>query len=50
MDPITFGLQRLFATVADEPVPDEFLSLLDRIEAAEREGREPPSSGDRTSR
>jgi hypothetical protein len=36
VDPIAVGLQQLFATVANEPVPDEFLALLDRIEAAER--------------
>lgn len=36
MDPIAIGLQHLFASVADEPVPDEFLKLLDRIEAGEQ--------------
>ena len=31
-DPVTAGLQRLFAAVAEEPIPDEFLALLDEIE------------------
>lgn len=31
-DPVTAGLQRLFAAVAEEPIPSEFLSLLDEIE------------------
>lgn len=49
IDPISVGLQRLFESVADEPVPDDFMALLDRIEAAERErdSNEPPSAGGR---
>lgn len=35
-DAIAVGLQQLFAAIAEEPVPDEFMALLDRIEAAER--------------
>lgn len=35
-DPIAVGLRQLFATVADEAVPDEFMALLDRIDANER--------------
>lgn len=31
-DPVTAGLQRLFAAVAEEPIPDEFLTLLDEID------------------
>lgn len=51
-DPIAVGLQRLFAAVADEPVPDEFLSLLDRIEAADRERQidKPPTTEGRANR
>ena len=45
-DPIAVGLQHLFAAVAEEPVPDEFMALLDRIEAAERqrEAGQPPGA------
>ena len=32
-DPVTTGLQQLFAAIADEPIPDDFLKLLDEIEA-----------------
>ena len=32
-DPITTGLQQMFAAIADEPIPDEFLRLLDEIDA-----------------
>nr|WP_310522988.1 NepR family anti-sigma factor [Polymorphobacter sp.] len=32
-DPVTAGLQRLFASIADEPIPEDFLRLLDEIEA-----------------
>lgn len=32
-DPVTTGLQRLFAAIADEPIPDEFLKLLDEIDS-----------------
>ena len=48
VDPITVGLQHLFAAVAEEPVPDDFMALLDRIEAAERERepKTPPNAGD----
>ena len=35
-DPIATGLQRLFAPLAAEPIPDEFLALLDRIDANAR--------------
>jgi hypothetical protein len=49
-DSIAVGLQQLFASVADEPVPDEFMALLDRIDANERArstGAEPtPVPGD----
>jgi hypothetical protein len=36
-DAISVGLQQLFASVADEPIPDEFMALLDRIEAADQQ-------------
>ncbi|KPF64163.1 hypothetical protein IP88_13940 [alpha proteobacterium AAP81b] len=32
-DPVTTGLQRLFASFEDEPIPEDFLRLLDEIEA-----------------
>ena len=32
-DPVTAGLQRLFSAIAEEPIPDDFLRLLDEIEA-----------------
>lgn len=43
-DSIAIGLQQLFGSVADEAVPDEFMALLDRIEANERarEATDPP--------
>lgn len=31
-DPVTQGLRQLFGAVEDEPVPDEFLRLLDAID------------------
>lgn len=36
IDPIAIGLKQLFSAVADEPIPDEFMALLDRIDANER--------------
>ena len=51
IDPLAFGLQRLFASVAEEAVPDDFMALLDRIEAAERErDADKPPTDDRASR
>jgi hypothetical protein len=35
-DAISAGLRQLWAEVEQEPVPDEFLDLLDRIDAARR--------------
>ena len=32
-DSVTAGLQRMFASIADEPIPDDFLRLLDSIDA-----------------
>lgn len=33
-DPVTAGLQQMFAAIADEPIPEDFLRLLDEIEAS----------------
>ncbi len=35
-DPIAEGLRKLWENVEKEPVPDEFLDILDRIDAARR--------------
>ena len=35
VDPIAEGLRQLYRNVAAEPVPDEFLELLSRIDSAE---------------
>lgn len=48
-DAIAMGLQQLFATVADEPVPDEFLALLERIDAQEDARRKPAAAPAKTS-
>lgn len=37
-DPVAAGLRRLWADLESEPVPDSFLDLLDRIDAAREEG------------
>jgi hypothetical protein len=46
-DAIAAGLRQLFAPLAAEPVPDEFLALLDRIDANARKGAglTPPPRG-----
>lgn len=31
-DTVTRGLQKMFAAIADEPIPDDFLRLLDEID------------------
>lgn|GEM_PF-4250056 len=33
-DPIAIGLRKLLSDVAEEPVPDSFMALLDKISAA----------------
>lgn len=33
-DIVTTGLRQLFASVAEEPIPDDFLRLLDEIDAS----------------
>ena len=37
-DPVTAGLQQMFAAVAAEPIPDDFMRLLDEIEAGLAKG------------
>ena len=34
VDPVTAGLKQLFAAVESEPIPDDFMRLLDEIDAA----------------
>ena len=36
-DAISIGLKQLFSSVVEEPIPDDFLALLDQIDAKERE-------------
>ncbi len=36
-DSVTSGLQRMFAAIADEPIPDEFFRLLDAIDAQRKD-------------
>jgi hypothetical protein len=43
-DPVSMGLRKLWQDVEMEPVPDEFLALLDAIDAAKT-----PKSDDSTS-
>lgn len=43
-DPVTQGLQRLFASIADEPIPEDFLRLLDEIDARTTNDSEPDNS------
>ena len=31
-DTVTRGLQKMFAAIADEPIPDDFMRLLDEID------------------
>ena len=38
-DTVIAGLQKMFAAIADEPIPDDFLRLLDKIEANEALGQ-----------
>lgn len=35
LDPVSLGLRKLWQDVEKEPVPDEFLALLDEIDAAQ---------------
>lgn len=41
-DPISAGLRALWASLEEEPVPDDFLALLDRMDEAEAP---PPGPG-----
>lgn len=43
-DSVTTGLQQLFASIAEEPIPDDFLRLLDDIDASSARS---PVPGDR---
>lgn len=36
-DPISTGLRRLLSSVSEEPVPDDFLRLLDQLDARMKE-------------
>lgn len=44
-DPISAGLRALWASLEEEPVPDDFLALLDRMDDAETP---PPGRGPAT--
>jgi hypothetical protein len=46
-DPIASGLRQLWADVEREPVPEEFLDMLDRIDSAIDAGRTGPEGGPR---
>lgn len=39
-DAVTTGLQKLFAAIAEEPIPDDFLRLLDEIDARDQEQKQ----------
>ncbi len=43
-DPISQGLQKLFQSVADEAIPEEFMALLDQIDAKAAENPAPIGS------
>lgn len=43
-DPVTAGLRQLFAKIEEEPIPDEFLRLLDEIEARSAEANSDPQA------
>jgi hypothetical protein len=47
-DPIRVGLATLFDAVIDEPIPDEFMALLDRIDAEMALGRDQQPQGVKT--
>ena len=47
-DAISIGLQQLFASIVEEPVPDDFLALLDQIEAKEQALAQAPNGGTQT--
>lgn len=44
LDPVSLGLRKLWQDVEKEPIPDEFLALLDAIDSAKA-----PTSDDSTS-
>lgn len=45
-DTIAIGLQHLFAPLAAEAIPDEFMALLDRIDARARDVSAQTRAGD----
>jgi len=44
-DPVSLGLRKLWQHAEEEPVPSEFLDLLDAIDAARSADPVPPGSG-----
>lgn len=47
-DPISAGLRALWASLEDEPVPDDFLTLLDRMDDADAPPGDGPTRGPAT--
>jgi hypothetical protein len=45
VDPISAGLRQLLDTVSQEPVPDEFLRLLDRLDENVQRAAAPGAGG-----
>ncbi len=43
-DAISAGLRKLWAEVEDEPVPDDFMALLDKVDAARRDRKADPGA------
>lgn len=44
VDPIEEGLRELFRTMVEEPLPDEFKALLERIDAATPRAGDPAAA------
>lgn len=47
VDPIAEGLRQLYRNVAEEPIPDEFLELLNRIDSASIQTEKPANEAGR---
>ena len=45
IDPISAGLRALWASLENEPVPAEFLALLDQMDADPEPAQPPPAAG-----
>ena len=45
IDPISAGLRALWSSLENEPVPDEFLALLDQMDAGPDADEPPPIAG-----